>query len=784
MTYSFASLSPADFEDLARDVVGRAAGCRFEAFGPGPDGGIDGRHAKSGATIILQAKHYRLSGFSALAREMRRERTGINALSVDRYILVTSVSLTPPNKRALAEIIGAVLKTSEDIIGFEDLNSLLRQHDDIAKSHVKLWLSDTAILERVLQAATHNFSMTTEADIRAKLGVYAQNPSFAEGRDILEAQRILIVSGPPGVGKTTLGEMLSYSYIGEGWQLVAMRALEDGFERIDDRRRQLFFFDDFLGRIALDQRALSNQDSAFGRFIARVRRTPTARFILTTRAYIYHAAKLASETLADQRLDVARYVLDVGTYTRRIRARILYNHLIVAGAPAGHLAALAGDGAIKKIVDHVHYNPRIVEWMTDTSHIAAVTAEEYPKEFIETLDHPDRIWEKPFRNHISRQCQHLLIALYFVSEYGTSIQELLELFEEINSRLCLKFNLPHDPKDFEDALKTLEGSFLVIANGGVSFINPSVRDFLNRYLNDKTLLIAMVGGASNANCAQRIVDQFQRIPNLTGSDTLDLLKALVEFASRLNSIPSWRPVPGEPGSYRLSDKQNGDRIEMLMNWWRLSDLPAFLDAATQIARLPLGGFSAWSDAKTLPDILVGLVTASQAEQRKTGDLIHLIESGVRSILKSGLDPDDLDRLIMAIDKSATVLHPLFGEDIAAAIPRMIDEVGDNLGHVDSESTLTDYIGTVEKLAARVGHSSNAVVTAKNAIARRIDEVREQSTDDEELSVTGDHERQIDRFDDADLVNLFAPLLAGDEVVEDDDSNYLVMSDGGRDVGPG
>jgi hypothetical protein len=42
MSYDFASLSPADFEDLVRDLVNRELGVRFEAFAPGPDGGIMG----------------------------------------------------------------------------------------------------------------------------------------------------------------------------------------------------------------------------------------------------------------------------------------------------------------------------------------------------------------------------------------------------------------------------------------------------------------------------------------------------------------------------------------------------------------------------------------------------------------------------------------------------------------------------------------------------------------------------------------------------------------------
>lgn len=45
MPYTFDNLSPADFEDLVRDLIGREFGVRFEAFAAGPDGGMDGRQA-------------------------------------------------------------------------------------------------------------------------------------------------------------------------------------------------------------------------------------------------------------------------------------------------------------------------------------------------------------------------------------------------------------------------------------------------------------------------------------------------------------------------------------------------------------------------------------------------------------------------------------------------------------------------------------------------------------------------------------------------------------------
>ena len=763
MTYSFASLSPADFEDLVRDLIGRSLSCRFEAFGPGPDGGIDGRHAASDNTSILQAKHYRTSGFARLKSQMRSERPAIDRLAPGHYILATSVSFTPDNKSALAKVIGPSLKGLHDLYGFEDLNGLLREHDNVAKAHVKLWLSDTAVLERVLHAASHNFNMITRSDIEAKFKVYAQNPSFVEGRRTLESQHILIVSGPPGVGKTTLAEMLCFAYIGEEWELVALRSLEDGFAKINDSRRQIFFFDDFLGRIALDERALSNKDSDLARFLTRVARTPTARFILTTRAYIYEQARLASESLSDQRLQIARYVLDVGVYTRGIRARIIYNHLVVAGVPVGHIRALVESGAIKKIVDHKHFNPRIVEWMTDAGQIKHIPEGRYADDFLEALDNPEQMWGKPFRNHIPRRCRHLLFALYFASEYDADIDELREVFDGIHPRLCDTFQLPHDIKDFEESLKTLEGSFIVIVNRTVSFINPSVRDYVNRYLRDKGPLMVMASGAANANCAKRIVDQFQRISQVSTADLQSFLKRFANFSARLNSIPIWRQNPERPDSVSLSDMGNGRRIELLLEWWRVCPVPIFLESATAIARNPLDRFSPWLDGKILPNLLGNLHSAQDDERSQTKTLAASIEEAIHIMIGQDLEPDELERLLNAIDAHDDVLGALFRTDIATAIPQLIENIGENLAHVDSDSTLTDYVEAIENLAERIECNPCAVDEAKQAIHRRIEEVSEQTATDEELSVTGEDHNTTDRFDDRDLNNLFAPLIADENV---------------------
>jgi hypothetical protein len=153
MNYDFASLSHSEFEDLVRDLIGREIGKRFEAFPEGPDDGMDGRHALADGTIILQAKHYLRSGFTALKSKMAKERSSIDRLQPKRYILVTSAALTPKNKGVLGEIIGPTLQTPGDIFGPDDLNALLRKYPDIEKAHQKLWAQSTSVLEIVVTEA-------------------------------------------------------------------------------------------------------------------------------------------------------------------------------------------------------------------------------------------------------------------------------------------------------------------------------------------------------------------------------------------------------------------------------------------------------------------------------------------------------------------------------------------------------------------------------------------------------------------------------------------------------
>ena len=103
------NLSPIDFEELCRDIAHAETGLRFSAFGPGPDGGVDGRHCKDENQTVLQCKHYIRSRFSVLKTEVSKEIQKLPLLKPKRYMLFTSQSLTPTRTDQLAAFFGTYL---------------------------------------------------------------------------------------------------------------------------------------------------------------------------------------------------------------------------------------------------------------------------------------------------------------------------------------------------------------------------------------------------------------------------------------------------------------------------------------------------------------------------------------------------------------------------------------------------------------------------------------------------------------------------------------------------
>lgn len=487
--YDFRSLSPHDFELLCRDLLQRVLRVRLESFSAGRDSGIDFRYRTDSANLIVQCKHYADSGFDTLCRVVeQKERKKLDALKLTRYILATSVGLTPQRKDVLQKILAPYCLATEDIVGRDDLNNLLTEYQEIERKHFKLWLTSTPVLERVLHAGIFTDSDTHLERIRLRLSRYVPNESFNRAQALLEKSHFCIVAGIPGIGKTTLAEVLLADLV-DRHGFTAYRIAHDLAELRpvkNPKSKQVFYFDDFLGKTALET-LQKNEDQRLVELMEEVAANPNWRFILTTREYILNIAKRRYEAFAHPRIDLTLCVVNLSDYTRPIRAKILYNHIYFSDLPKDYKLALLEDHGYEAILAHRNYNPRVIEYMTQARHAGSVAPSLYRRQFVDSLDNPGTVWDHAFRHQISEAARNLLLVLTTMPD-ESELENLEKAFWNFHGLRQKRFGFPTSAGDWINALKELDGNFIKTAKIGkdivVSFHNPSVTDFIEQFLTN------------------------------------------------------------------------------------------------------------------------------------------------------------------------------------------------------------------------------------------------------------------------------------------------------------
>jgi hypothetical protein len=499
--YDFHQLSPHDLEILARDVLQAHWGVRLESFKTGRDGGIDLRrvgrrdgrielrceeavdirYTPGPDDTIVQVKHYLRTGLRGLLRDLKAEAVKVRRLQPRRYVLVTSVPLSPADKDAIVTVIGADVLNPTDVFGAEDINNLLGQHPTVEARHFKLWLASRAILDRVVHNAAITRSEFKARQVYEQAKRFVASDAYPAALKMLEEERVAIIAGPPGVGKTTLADLLLYAHLERGYQAALIqRDITEGEQLFQTSVRQIFYFDDFMGAtFAGDRFGADLQDRALLNFIAMVRASPSARLILTTREHVYARALDRSERLRQAGLGDLRVLLSMPSYNRIQRAKILYNHLYFSDLPDAYREELLRDDFYLRIVKHEKFNPRLIEWLSNYRRLHAVPVNRY-RSFVENLLHdPSEIWRHAYEQEITDAGRSMLLALQSLGGKSPG-QPLRAAFSALHQARAARYHFSTRPEDFRSGLREVANSFIK-PTGAHSFevIDPSVLDLMN-----------------------------------------------------------------------------------------------------------------------------------------------------------------------------------------------------------------------------------------------------------------------------------------------------------------
>lgn len=493
--YDFRSLSSYDFENLVRDLLQKELGLTLECFTIGRDEGIDLRYRVDKETqAIIQCKHFAGSRYSKLYSHLKqKELEKVRRAEPNRYILATSVSLTPLNKNDIMELFDPYILSERDIYGRDDLNNLLGKYSDIEKNNFKLWLTSQAVLNRVLHNGIYNQTDIELESIQQKIKYYVRNTTFKEAQETLEQKHYCIIAGIPGIGKTMLAEMLSIEYLSNGYELIKIISdISEAFEVYNQNNKQIFFYDDFLGQTSLENKFGKNEEQKLIRFIEKILRSPNKRLILTTREYILNKAKGIYEKLNHVNYFSGEYLMHLINYTDLEKAQILFNYLYFSDLSIECKEMILRDKNYLKIIHHPNFNPRIIETMIINASKFNVNNKNYFKEFLDNLENPRKIWEFAFDSQLSESSRILLLVLATLP-HEIFFEDLQNAFDQLYRNRSVRDGFNRDNLAFRKSLKELDGSFIKIDKSEnritIQFDNPSILDFMKNFINENKSII-------------------------------------------------------------------------------------------------------------------------------------------------------------------------------------------------------------------------------------------------------------------------------------------------------
>lgn len=503
-------LFPTEFERFCLDIIKvKEPKLTFRTFGEWRDNGIDILCTSESKNIIGQCKRYNPHNYSSFKQSLKKEVEKCKTNNPERYILFTSVILGEEQFNYIEKIFEGYLK-KDDIIDNIKLNELLRDEKNyghIFKSHSKLLVPNFKSIELALEKVvdrvinkryyedTTDFLFTLEK--RRKLFHFNSQLPFLIQQ--LEKNRVIILTGNPGVGKTTTAMMIANYFLSEKFKEVKdIVFLQEDFDKIGDVKEdnRLIIVDDFWGQnFSPDIKKHSTFQRKFQRTIESFSNSENRFLILTTRDYVVKDVLKNAEPETKNLLNKNKYIINIEESSNEDKVKILLNHLLFYDFDLSYFSSAQYDDNFEYIIRHRNYSPRHLDFF-----IRTYLNEDYQSSYVfykslnKYLDNPSTFWNEAFQK-LNPTAKTILLVL-LTSGDPMSIEDLKSSFDNIQIKVREILNESIIPTDFDNELKKLE-EFYVSSDKNeyyldtlVEFQSPGIKDYLLEFLrNDGYLWI-------------------------------------------------------------------------------------------------------------------------------------------------------------------------------------------------------------------------------------------------------------------------------------------------------
>jgi hypothetical protein len=325
------------FQQLCHTILRDVMNQTVVSFLDGNDGGRDGAFVgtwTAGANqtfageFVVQCKHTTRAGHnltkSQLEDELLKAGNLARAGRCDVYVLMTNAGITGRSEAAINKALKAAGVKHVLLLGSPWINQTIRESPRVRRLVPRLYgLGD---LTQILDERSYEQARAVLDSMRSDLAKLVLTQTYFDASHAVLTKGFVLLLGAPATGKTTIAAELALGAADEnGAAVVKLDSIRDMKDRWNPNETQFFWLDDAFGSTQFYEPLAHAWTRATSLVTGAI--DSGSSFVLTSRDYIFEAARRHLKPGSFPLLSESQVVIDVAKLTQDERHQILYNHL-------------------------------------------------------------------------------------------------------------------------------------------------------------------------------------------------------------------------------------------------------------------------------------------------------------------------------------------------------------------------------------------------------------------------------------------------------------------------
>ena len=326
------------FQDLcnaiAREVLGQTVLSYLPSNDEGRDGSFTGRwvtqkkKVMEGEFVIqckFTSKQNKNFTFSDFTYEIDKVKDLVNQGLCDIYIIMTNAGISG---RSEAKIKREFLQCGVKhvlIYGNDNICQVIRENTRLRRMVPRVYgLGD---LSQIIDERVYRQGQVLLESLKDELAKVVITKSYHKAVDALEEHNFVLIVGEAAAGKTTIATLLAMGALDQ-WQAATMKLnhAQDVIKHWNpDEPNQLFWIDDAFGATHYESPLAYRWNVVIPEIKAMISRG--AKIVMTSRDYIYKAAKKDLKSNVFPLMNESQVVVDVHDLSIDEKRQMLYNHI-------------------------------------------------------------------------------------------------------------------------------------------------------------------------------------------------------------------------------------------------------------------------------------------------------------------------------------------------------------------------------------------------------------------------------------------------------------------------